>query len=240
MNKEKNELTTTKTNAIANASDDALGAAGQVSASDLMIGRIGCLQHLSQLVKDGVAKSGTIVDTETGEVLGGAQNALSFLILSVNKYWIITENDEYKARIPGTHQNEYPWEEGNIKRMFNISYYVLLKKDLDKEIIMPYEISFRSTELRTARKIQKILFVLGSKGQPSWCKYFNAKVVERKKGKYSWFAYDISVGEDVKAEYQEAAAGVFKQIARKEPAAHTEQLQEEYCPQHEDTGDVPF
>lgn len=220
-----------------------LGAGGQVSAADLLIGRLGCLQHLSQLVKDGVAKAGQIVDTESGEVLGGkgTDKPMEYVVLSVNKYWVITENGEYKTRIPGTHQNEYLWEEGNIKRMFNISFYVLLKKDLDNDVIMPYEMSFRSTELRTARKIMKMLFIMGTKKQASWNRYFTASVNEKKKGQHSWYAYDINMGAETSANVREMSSAVFSQIGEKSPDMNDARTDEYQSKQNDVNLDsIPF
>jgi hypothetical protein len=206
MNK---ELTKPESNEVMKYDAKELGAASEVTAGDIVIGRIGIMQALSQLVKDKKCFAGDVIDTETEEK---HEQPLEFIILKSHKYWVVTENDEYKERFPAIHQNEYPWTEGNIKRMYNHAFYVLLAKDIKDGMLMPYEISFRSTELRVARKISKMLMILGQKNIPSWGRAFLYKVEEKRKGKHSWYGASISPGRETTKEEKEASYKMFMQI----------------------------
>jgi hypothetical protein len=230
MTNEK-ELTTVEKTEMTEYDDSVLGACNDITTHDLQIGRIGIMQPGSILVKEEKARQGAVIDTETEEELAyKTETPLEFLIVKSQKYWVEYKNDEFFQRLPAIHQNEKPWSEGEIDRMFTHSFYILLKRDVEAGMVMPYELSFRSTELKTAKRISKILFMMGQQRKPSWSKVFKLTTDLKTKGKHSWFASKVDIGEDANDDMKKAAYTLYQQMNNASTVSHAgENATEEDC-----------
>jgi hypothetical protein len=62
-----------------------------VSASDVIIPKILCMQATSELVAEGKARMGDFVDSITHEVLGSVDSPIKFIPFHMEKVWIVSE-----------------------------------------------------------------------------------------------------------------------------------------------------
>jgi len=216
------ELTKKEQNEAIERDPTVLGACDEISGSDLSIGRIGIMQPGSEMVKEDKARQGAIVDTETEEELGyKSEKPLEFFIFKTARFWVEYKGEEFLRRIPAQHQNELPWQDGEIRRMYTHSFYIVLKKDIEEGLLMPYELSFRSTELKVARRLSKMLFLLRQQKQPSWKRCFKLTTELKKKGSYSWYGSKISLGDDATQDEMNAAYTLYKQMDSVVTVNHT-------------------
>ena len=210
-----------------------------ISASDLLISRIGVMNALSEMVKSGQFRIGDIVDTSAEEKLGDATSNVDFIVLKSFKYWTQTKDKEFVkgSYQPAISNNDKPWTEaGNIKNIFNHSFYVLLKKDLEEGVEIPYTINFRSTEVKKAKRICTIIYRMLQQGNPCYANYFELSTKEERSGKDSWFGAKIGVGQAVPVEIQNRSAKMLDMINSSEASGtikHTDDADLE-------SADVPF
>jgi hypothetical protein len=177
-----------------------------ITMEDVTVGRLSVQQPLSQLVQTGATKPGDIVNLLNEEVVGNKEKAVDFVIINSFKYWIEKEGDTFISRTPATNPNEKPWEEGSITRTYHHSFYALLVEDMKEGFAMPVEISFRSTDLASARKISTYILKLIMAKKPHWSKIFSMNTVLKQKEKYSWYGSNITLGRDATKEEMEMTA----------------------------------
>ena len=211
----KKELQETKKTEL---TTQALADSG-ISTNDLLISRVGLMNALSNLVKSGDALIGDIFDTGAEEKLGDADTPVDFLVLKSMKNWHTEKDGEYVkgSRQVAFSQNDLPWEqEGGIKNIFNHSFYILLKKDLEDGIVIPFTINFKSTELKKAKRICTILYRMAQKGINSYGHWFSLAAKEERSGNNSWMGAKISVGEEVPQEMQKKALDILIMLNKAE------------------------
>lgn len=162
-----------------------------ITSADIMMSRLKVMQPTSDLVKEGNAEPGTVVDQQTSEVICKKGGKFTFIVVGTDRYWIEQVGEEYSIR-PAQHRRELPWEEMNIKRTFVHNFYVILPPQVTSGFAMPYELPFTSSGLQTASAISKFLLQARVANKPVYHILFEAKVGLKKKGKHSWFALDIT------------------------------------------------
>lgn len=211
-------------NEVAIYNEGELGACADISMHDLQIGRVVVMQPSSTMVKEDKARQGAIIDLESEEELGYKMDKkLVFLVVKSQKYWVEYIDEEFHQRVPALHENEKPWQEGDISRVFTHSFYVLLRKDIEQGLILPYEIAFKSTDLKSAKRISKILMIMGQQRKPSWDRWFTMGCELFTKGKYSWFKSKIEViNEEVPQSCKNVAYTLHEQF-KKASVKHTEE-----------------
>lgn len=184
-----------------------MGAAGDVRASDLKIGRIAVAQAMSKAVESEKVRKGALYDCELQMELGfRTEKPLEVIILSSHRYWLIKEKvgneEKFLKKIPANDPNELAREEGNIRRYYHHAFVVLLPSEISDGIELPYEIAFRSTDLDAAKAISKFLLNMGRKKISSLKKVFSLTTSQRTKNDKSWFGTDIALGRDTNEEEQ--------------------------------------
>lgn len=155
----------------------------QILKSDIVIPKVLQMQALSKLVEDGTAKSGDLIRSSNGEVVGGAAAPLEFIPLSFQNLWMISENTsgdnkefEFKGYEPRTAANEtLDWEyfENGVKmkRTKVMNVYALLPADIERQLeamkkyqeggempdldaaLLPVVIPFRNTSFKAAKDV---------------------------------------------------------------------------------------
>lgn len=172
MSKQKQETVGTEVvaqvagNAMTVAQDLGEWGAGDVSSKDLIIPKILVMQGLSDLVTEGNAKIGDLVDSVSGEVLGSIEKPVSFIPFHMEKAWIVSrkkkgegkfEFERYEAVTPAN--MDYPFEvqdgDDTVKYEYTLQFYVLRPEDTS----MPYVISFKATSLRAGKVLSTQMFV---------------------------------------------------------------------------------
>ena len=154
--------------------------AQEILKSDVIIPKLLLMQGLSDLVSQRKAQQGDIVRSTTGEVVGGPDKPLSFIPITFQNLWMLTEEVngkfEWRATEPRTARNENePWEfekhGSKWRRVKVVDCYALLPQDIEaeaKEIakfqetgempdlnktLLPVVISFRSTSYNAGRAV---------------------------------------------------------------------------------------
>jgi hypothetical protein len=137
---------------------------GDVSAKDIIIPKILCMQGLSDLVADGKAKMGDFVDNLTNEVIGSIDNPVDFVPFHMEKIYIISKKGQGDNRfefdrIEAEAGQQYPFEEeiGGVtyKYEYTLQFYVLRPEDTS----IPYVISFKSTSLKAGKTLATQMYV---------------------------------------------------------------------------------
>lgn len=196
------------------------GAADDITASDITIGRIAIIQATSELAKQGKVRPGAIVNLLDNKELGfKEEKPLLFIPIKSTKYWIEKDGntDEFIQRYPATDPNEKSWEElvdGRlVKRMYHHAFFVILPEEVKALDAMPLELAFRSTELASAKKLSALLFKLRMRNEPSWNYMFKLTTSLKQKDKYSWFCTDVTIGDKSTEEARQVCQMWYKQIS---------------------------
>lgn len=225
---ESKEVVESKGNAL--STDVAMGIASEFTRDDVQQGRLMLMQAGSQLVKDEVARQGSIINIVDNEELAYKGNDkeqpkdLEFLICGILKYWVEKDGDtdEFLGKRPAVNANELPWEEfkdgRNIERTFHFSYMVLLPEEIEQGIEMPYELAFRSTAVKDTKKLNSIIAKLAQKKISSHDKVFKAKIVKRTKDKNEWWGLDLSVSRDSNESEKECVTNYFSEFTKYQEA----------------------
>lgn len=152
----------------------AWGNAPTLSKRDLVIPRINMMQGLSEKVTAGEATFGDLVDSISGEVLGGVKEApLEIIPISMKKIIVVEEYNakskkyEYKEIIPGTPENEaLPYEQDGIKRTGVMSFFVLLPRDIAMGGAIPKVLSIRGTSRQAGRIMATQMYAINGSANP--------------------------------------------------------------------------
>lgn len=185
-----------------------------ISASDLIIPKLHLMQNTSELVGEGKAKLGDVVNLQTMEVVGGFEKKVEVIPLKLYKTWVIYDMSGPKAKYarqePVTPGNEnLPWEDKEngipIRRDFTINFYVLLKDDVAKEEAFPIVISFKRTSLQAGKQMATQVFKMAALGKPSYNQTLLLGVSKEKKDTNYYGVFECSKG-NLTSEVEKAAA----------------------------------
>ena len=202
------------------------GAGDDINANDIYIGRLQVMQPLSEFVKQDKAKAGQIINSLTQKILAEKEKPLDVIVINSFKYWIEKEltaaGEVFKCRYPAESANEKAWQEGNIKRIFHHSYYVLLPTDLT----MPLELTFRSTGVSSAKVLASFIFRLKGLQLPSWATTFTLSTFFKTgKNNKQWWAADIVEGRKTTDEEIKVAV-MWNQLLKKANVVVAEEEEE--------------
>lgn len=212
-----NELVNQESRELALNADTYMGAAGDVRASDLKIGRISVAQAMSKAVESEQVRKGALYDVELKQELGfREEKPLEVIILKSHRYWIekekIGNEEKFKRRMPGNDPEEYAREEGNLRRYYHHAFIVLLPSEMAEGVELPYEIAFRSTDLDAAKTISKYLLNMGRKKISSLKKTFLLTTSTRTKNDKTWYGTNVSMGRDTTEQEQAMAIEWCQQL----------------------------
>lgn len=143
---------------------DAFGGGGY-SSQDVVIPKILVMQGLSNLVTEGKAKFGDLVDNQSHVVLGNAMDKpVEFIPFHLEKVWIVSVKNgnryEFSHIDPVTVSNENrKWEEvvdgKEVKNEKSFNFYAILPSDPT----IPYIVQFKGTSQRTGKELATQMYV---------------------------------------------------------------------------------
>lgn len=158
-----NELTVKTNTEVANSFAHSTGGVG---GEDLQIPTIILVQKMSKVVDSYGAKSGDIWDMMENKKLGDADAPVEFVPLALQKVWLVYKTGsgsrEYLKTVPYDEANKHlPYHDtdggDSIERVFAMNWFVLLKDQVDSGTAIPYRISFKSSSLRAAKKLNTLI-----------------------------------------------------------------------------------
>lgn len=168
----KNEVQTKQDNFLAPLSDKASwGPAPTLSQRDIEMPRIYLMQGLSEMVTSGQAKFGELVDSVSGEVLGGVGKPMEVIPISAKKITIVEEKQGkdwiFKEALNTTPEVEQlPFEEGNIRRTRIVSFFVLLPSEVASGAALPKILSIKGTSTQAAKIMLTQMYAINAASNP--------------------------------------------------------------------------
>lgn len=157
-----NELTTTQTTELTTAQDLSAWGQADVSASDLVLPKILLMQGLSELVAQGNAKMGDIINSLTSEVIGGEKSPIKILPFFCRKSWLIEKwtgsKYEYDKVIPDIGERLPYEEEIGGTRYKNSHQYEFFVLTSDKSI--PHVMTFRGKSHKAGKQLFTQMYVV--------------------------------------------------------------------------------
>lgn len=147
-----------------------------INSKDIIIPRILLMQPGSELVTEGEAAFGEIIDSLTGKKLGDMKKPIMVIPFAMKKAFVEYEAPAKKGDkkkflrvFPVTPENEdLPYEdegknaEGKtikISRDFTMNFYVLLPEEVSRGGELPYILTFRRTGLKNGKKLATQMYV---------------------------------------------------------------------------------
>lgn len=197
-----NELTTQNTNV---AVPTGSWGSERASSKDMVIPRINLMQDISQLVKDGKARPGQIVDGSTGEIIGGTDKKIELIPILTYAEWLLYDvlqlgggktKDKYTGKILCDKTNEnLPSEDfvngAPVRRVRQINVLSLLPTRLED---LPFIISFKKTGTMAGKKLSTHFQVSAMKGAPAARTVFNLYSSKATTDSYTYFRYEVETG----------------------------------------------
>lgn len=184
-----------------------------IDQSDILIPKLLIMQGLSEFVAQEKAVMGDIVNSVTGEILGGKGKALSFIPLIMNKVWI-------KYKVQGGEQKYIgtaPWSAANANTKWEgvdtdgsllrndacLNFYVMLKSDLDKSTALPYLVSFRRSSYRNGKKLVTHFAQSQMANIAPYAMVLNLTSTKEQNDKGTFYIFDVTHGAETDAKYAE-------------------------------------
>ncbi len=204
------------------------------SSKDMQIPRINLMQDLSKFVKSGQAKAGQIVDSTTGEVIGGPDKKTEIIPILIYSEFLLYDVVEqggkrkeiYKGKLLCDKSNEnLPSEavvDGQaIRRVRQINVLCLRPERLDD---LPFLISFKKTSTQGGRKLSTHFQSCAMKGAPAAKTVFNLTSRSETRDSNQFYTMDVEMGRQATAEevakayfwYQTWTAGKAKAVEEQE------------------------
>lgn len=179
---------------------DGWGSMEAIDSSNVIIPKILPMQSGSNLVVEGHAKMGEFRDSLSGRLLGNLEKDVEFIPLLTESKWILFHDGKFHGEVPETPSNKH-WRleevlDGvHIKRVRCIDVYAVLPEDIEKEMAMPYVISFRSTSYEGGKQVVTRIFQNVKMMRKNPCIYtmkLRGKRVSNDKG--NWIVMNTAVG----------------------------------------------
>lgn len=167
------------------------------TTQDLVIPRLMLMQNTSELVGDGRAKLGDIVNSQTEEVIGGVGNPVEMIPLSMFKTWRVFDMSSGTPKF--LRQEEFTVEnanhdkegkEGSVPVRWNLCYnfFMLLRKEVASGEAFPVLVTFTRTSAYAGRQLLTHFFKLGLMNKPHW---FRSVLLESTKEKHETNTYSV-------------------------------------------------
>lgn len=176
----------------------------QASSKDMLIPRLYLMQDLSDLVKKGKAKTGSIVNATTSETIATTDEPLEVIPILTFGEWLLydvvkeggRERDVYAGKTLVTKDNEN-WANEDVvdgklmRRVRQINFLLLLPKYFHD---LPFLVSFRKTSMMAGRKLSTHFQVSGMKGKPAASQVFKLNSTAMTRKGYNFFGFEVEPG----------------------------------------------
>lgn len=188
-----------------------------IETKDLEIPKLMLMQSTSDAVGEGKAKFGQIINTMDGSVVGGLDEGGVELIplkqfKTVRIYDMGEKPPKFMRAEPDDGKNSaFENREGNengvaIKRVLNMNFFVLLKKEVEADEAFPAVVSFKSTGIPAGKQLATQMFKMIQLNKMCYSKSVKLIVGKDKKDKNTYALFGIEKGETQSPETQLLAA----------------------------------
>lgn len=188
-----------------------------VDARDLVLPKLLLMQGLSELVSDDKAKMGDIVNSLTGEVLGGKDKPVEIIPFFMTRSFVVSEKlgdkFEFKEIVTADHTNAH-WKDKThreetvngvlTRRDYSLNFFGLLANEAGEDSL-PVQISFRRTSLMAGKQLYT-QFLL-TKGKPKTTWLLGAKKKENDLGVF--YVFDVCKGKKLTDAQLKACEGAM-------------------------------
>ena len=213
------EVAVKESGALASPMDVAAWGKQELTSQDIIIPRLLVMQGMSEMVTDGKAKFGDVVENLNGEVLAGLESGIEILPFKLEKiYKYIGADGKVLSSEPITPENENAGFECEVdgmaaKRFRTFQFYVLLPSELEVGGALPYMVEFKSTGLRAGKKMVTQMFAKNSAiGLTPAGKTFMLTVDKVSNDKGTYAVPDVSVCRDSQESEVSEAHVWFKRL----------------------------
>lgn len=179
--------------------------------SDILIPKILLMQGPSQLVAEGKAAQGDMLNSVTGEKLGDKTKGVTFVPLTHFKTMTVMRSKDgmfvYDHTEPWTTAHALKqWEEtlnGTKYRNYpTLNFYIMLEKDLQATgNAMPALISFKSTSIKAGKKLVNHFAMANDIGRAACSGMLTLTCSVQKGDKGPYHSFDVKFEKDTPAEY---------------------------------------
>ncbi len=186
-----------------------------IESKDLSIPRIQLMQPTSEMVGDNKAKNGDIVKVDTNEVIGGVDNPLEIVPLSLYKTVVIEDMSVkppkfIRQEALNSSNEKLPWEDTEngkpIKRTHCFNFFVLLSKDVAEGAGFPTVVRFKSTSMAAGRQLATHLYKMISLDRLPYSKAVSLEVKREKKEQNTYAVFSIGKTRDATPEEIQVAS----------------------------------
>ncbi len=189
--------------------------ASGIETSDLTIPALLLMQNTSEYVGDGKAVLGDIVNSQSLEVIGGLKADVEVVPLKMYKTWRIynmagsnpkfMRAEEFTAKNAGL---EWQFTDNGVpcKRVLNMNFYVLIKKELDAGEGFPALIAFKSTSLNAGKALATAMYKQAILERPVYGKSVMLSIKKEKKDTNTFAVYEIRTGSVTSETHKSEAA----------------------------------
>jgi hypothetical protein len=194
-----------------------------ISLVDLEIPKLMLMQSTSELVGEEQAKFGEVVNTMNGEVVGSLTQPLELIPLkqfkTVRIYDMSGKQPKFMRVEEANEKNSsFDAREGNetgipIKRVLNMNFFVLLKKEIDAGEAFPAVVSFKSTGLAAGKQLATQMFKMIQLDRMPYSKSVTLTVKKEKKDTNTYAVFSIEKGENCTPEVCAVSAKWLKALA---------------------------
>jgi ribosomal protein S6 len=179
--------------------------------SDILIPKLLLMQGPSQLVAEGKASQGDMINSVTGEKLGDKTKGVTIIPLTHFKTMTVMRDKGgmyvFDHIEPWTvaHASKSFEEETNGAKYKNyptLNFYVMLEKDLkENKSAMPVLVSFKSTSLKAGKKLINHFAMAGEIGQKPCSGMLTLTCTVKKGDKGPYHAFDVVFEKNTPNEY---------------------------------------
>lgn len=199
-----------------------------IEMKDLEIPKLMLMQATSEAVANDRAEVGDILNTMDESVVGSLEQKVEIIPLkqfkTVRIYDMSSGDPEFiRAEQDDGKNSSFEMREGRekladgtevpVKRVLNMNFFVLLKKEVDEDEAFPAVISFKSTSIPAGKQVATQMFKMLQLGKLPYSKSVILGVKKDSKDKRTWAVYTVEKGNQLDEKAMACAAKWLASLA---------------------------
>lgn len=212
---------------LATSDDVAAWGAQELSSQDIVIPRLLAMQGMSEMVTEGKAKFGDIMDNLEEKCLGGLDKPVEIVPFKLERVWRVQSAEgkgelirtvpidsnptspNYNDNMPFEGVDEETGEAVKYYRAFR--FFVVLADDVKEGSVLPYMVEFKSTSLKAGKKLATTMYTKNrAAGLSPAAKVFELSVSKQSNDNGTYAVFDVKATRPSTDEEIEQAFTWFK------------------------------